>query len=138
MDIIQMARELGKAIQQDADYIAMEAARQANDEDEGLQKLIEEFSVLNVAAEREQQSATPDESKLESLGNRMQELYNTIMSNVNMARFERAKDTMDEKMNFVISILAAAVNGEDPMTFDPAAEAEHHCGGDCGCCDGCH
>lgn len=136
MDIIKLARELGAAIQQDEDYIAMESARKANDEDEELQAMIEKFSVLSAAAEYEQEKDNPNEEIMESYGQQLQELYNNIMQNVNMARFERAKDAMDEKMNYLISILAAAVNGEDPMTFEP--EEEHHCGGDCGGCSGCH
>ena len=37
MDIIEMTRELGRALQNDERYIAMMAARQASDEDEALQ-----------------------------------------------------------------------------------------------------
>ena len=40
MDIIAMARELGKAIQQDERYKRIDAAKTANDKDEELQQLI--------------------------------------------------------------------------------------------------
>ena len=138
MDIIALARELGKAIQQDEDYIAMEAARKANDEDEELQGLIGQFNLISTAAEHEQGKDQPNEQTLQGYGEQLQQLYNQIMQNVNMARFEQAKTVMDDKMNAIIAILAAAVNGEDPMTFDPDAEEEHHCGGDCSGCHGCH
>ena len=38
MDVIQMTRELGKAIQQDDRYTAYMLAKQANDNDAELQK----------------------------------------------------------------------------------------------------
>ena len=43
MDIIEMARELGKALQNDDRYIAYNLAKQVNDEDKELQKDIESF-----------------------------------------------------------------------------------------------
>ena len=38
MDIIAMARELGKAIQQDERYKRIDAAKKANDEDQSLKE----------------------------------------------------------------------------------------------------
>ena len=38
-------------------------------------------------------------------------------------------------MNHVTAMLTAAVNGEDPATYDPEAAS---CGGDCCSCGGCH
>ena len=40
MDIIEMARELGKQIQQDDRYIALRLATQSNDEDQHLQDML--------------------------------------------------------------------------------------------------
>ena len=45
MDIIAMARELGKAIQQDERYKRIDAAKKANDEDQALQDLIVKFNM---------------------------------------------------------------------------------------------
>ena len=45
MDIITMARELGKLIQQDERYKRIDAAKKANDEDEKLQELIAKFNL---------------------------------------------------------------------------------------------
>ena len=38
MDLIQLTRELGKAIQQDERYLRLQAAKQASDEDSHLQR----------------------------------------------------------------------------------------------------
>ena len=45
MDIITMARELGKLIQQDERYKRIDAAKKANDEAEKLQELIAKFNL---------------------------------------------------------------------------------------------
>ena len=45
MDIIKITRELGKAIQADERFIAYNAAKLANDNDEELQNLIGEFNL---------------------------------------------------------------------------------------------
>lgn len=135
MDVIKMAREMGKALQQDADYLAFVAAKEANDNDTELQQMIEKFNLLATTADYENSKETPDQEKLEGFNKQLQELYAAIMQNENMAAFENAKNKVDNKMNTVVAILAAAVNGEDPMTFDP--EAHHSCGGDCSHCHSC-
>lgn len=134
MDIIKMAREMGAAIQQEPEYLALCAAKQANDEDENLQKMIEEFNKLMHEGEM---LAAEEDSNIDEIGAQIQDGYDAIMNNVNMVRYNQCKDKIDAMMQKVVAILAASVNGEDPMTFDPDAEEEHHCGGDCGHCHGC-
>ena len=134
MDIIKMAREMGVAIQQEPEYLALCAAKQANDEDETLQQMIVDFNALMQEGEKK---AAEDESAIDEIGAQIQDSYDAIMSNVNMVRYNQCKDKMDAMMQKVVAILAASVNGEDPMTFDPDAQEEHHCGGDCGHCHGC-
>ena len=48
MDVIEMARELGKAIQQDERYKRIDAAKKANDEDSQLQELIVKFNLKTL------------------------------------------------------------------------------------------
>ena len=135
MDIITLARELGKAIQQDPIYAELEAAKKLNDEDFELQKLIERFGVLQQSYEYEAGKETPDEDRLSATEAQLESLYETIMGNANMARFEGAKAKMDIMMNKIVAILAASVNGDDPMTVDPDKLIhEDECGGDCDCC----
>lgn len=136
MEIIELARNLGKAIQEDPDYLELVKAREENDADPELQELIAKFNLLATSYDYEGQKEDADESKLESLGSDMEKLYAQIMGNAKMAKFTELKDIIDDKMNTIVAILAAAVNGEDPMTYDPAAE-HHHCDGDCSCCSGC-
>lgn len=135
MDLIMMAREMGKALQQDADYLAFAAAKEANDNDTELQQQIEKFNLLATTADYENGKENPDQAKIEEYNNQLQALYAAIMQNEHMVAFETAKNAVDNKMNTIVAILAAAVNGEDPMTFDP--NAHHSCGGDCSHCHSC-
>lgn len=134
MDIIKMARELGAAIQQLPEYQALCDAKIANDNDETLQKMIVDFNELMQKGEIE---AAKDDANIDEIGAQIQDSYDAIMSNINMVRYNECKDKIDSMMQYIVAILAGAVNGEDPMTFDPHEEEEHHCGGDCSCCHGC-
>ncbi|MBE6764860.1 MAG: YlbF family regulator [Ruminococcaceae bacterium] len=138
MNVIELARNLGKAIQEDPDYAKLEQTRKANDADEALQALIEKFNLLGMTMEVEAGKNEPDEARIDKLNAEMMELYSKILENETMAAFNEAKAVMDQKMDEVVAILAAAVNGEDPMTFDPNAQHSDGCGGDCSCCSGCH
>ena len=55
MDLIKMAREMGKEIQATEAYKAYEAAKKANDEDEALQNGINEFNLKRMALNQEMQ-----------------------------------------------------------------------------------
>lgn len=134
MDIITMAREMGKAIQQEEVYKKLNTAKELNDNDEALQKLIEKFNVANAAYEYEANKDNPNSQRIDELEEDLEGLYEKIMGNANMIRFEQAKADMDMLMSKVVAILAAAVNGDDPMTVDPDALISEECDGDCDCC----
>ena len=80
MDIIKMARELGKAIQEDDRYLALRLATQSNDEDQALQDMIGEFNLKRVSLNQEVQKADKDQEKLNQLDREIKELYQKIMS----------------------------------------------------------
>ena len=59
MDLIQMAREMGKAIQATAEYQRVEAARKANDEDASLQDGIGRFNLKRMEMHQSSSRSTP-------------------------------------------------------------------------------
>ena len=134
MDIIAMARELGKAIQQDERYKRIDAAKTANDKDEGLQQLIQKFNMKRseLSVEMAQENKNPE--KLNQLDRELKAVYQEVMQNPNMAEFNAAKVEVDDMMNHISTILYGAVNGEGPDTIEP----QQSCGGDCAGCAGCH
>lgn len=135
MDVITMARELGKVIQQDERYHRIDAAKKANDEDKELQVLIEDFNMKRVALNQEISKENKDQEKLTAMDKELKEVYQKVMSNPNMVEFNEAKNEIDSMMNFVTEILYASVNGEDP---DSVEEQAAGCSGNCGSCGGCH
>ncbi len=134
-DILSITRQLGAAIQQEDVYLAYQAAKAANDNDEALQALIGEFNLLRLSLNAELQK--PDEeksqSKIDELNASLQRSYNAVMENESMKQFNEAKGQMDQLTNQVTSILAMCIEGQDPETCEPAG-----CSGSCSTCGGCH
>lgn len=135
MDIIKMTRELGKTIQESAEYKAMEAAKDANDNDVELQNQIEEFNLIRGQLSTAMQAEPKDEEAIAKFDSQLKEIYTKVMGNKNMLAFNDAKQDIDKMMNGITNILMMSVNGEDPETCDVEPES---CGGSCSSCSGCH
>lgn len=134
MDIITLARELGKAIQQDECYIKMMRCAQINDEDQELQDLIGQFNLKRVDLNNEINKADKDQARVDALNNEVREIYGKLMTNPSMSAYNDAKNELDGMMDFVLQILRGSINGEDPDTI----ERNTGCTGSCGSCGGCH
>ena len=135
MDLIQMAREMGKVLQASEEYKNYEAARKANDEDQALQDGIGRFNLRRMEMSQEMQKENKDEKKLQALNEELQQIYTEVMGNPNMMAYNIAKQDLDELMQKVNAILSMCVNGEDPDTCEIP---EHGCTGSCESCGGCH
>ena len=136
MTVIEAARTLGKALQADERYIAYTKAKEANDADEGLQELIGEFNLIRQNAALENGKDPVDTEKVKELNVKMQEAYEKVMSNENMALFTVAKQGMDTLMSEINTILTYSVEGMDPETC-PTAPPSADCTGSCSTCGGC-
>lgn len=135
MDVISLARELGKAIQADPRYTGYIVARDANDADEELQKMIKDFNLLRMQLNQEMsKTENKDNEKIAELNQKVRALYAQIMTNSNMSKYNEAKGEMDRMLDMINNIITLSANGEDPET----CEAEHHCTGSCSTCGGCH
>lgn len=134
MDIITMARELGKEIQKDQRYLRLVAARETNDADQNLQELIEKFNLKRVELSSAINSEERDVDKLTQLDKELKDLYQEVMNNEHMIEFNAAKHELDEVVSFVNQIIMGSVNGEDPDFI----EKQVGCGGNCASCGGCH
>lgn len=135
MDIIELTRELGKALQQEQSFVNMRLARQQSDEDESLQQAIGEFNLKRMAINNEAQKENRSEETIKRLNEEFRQVYEKIMQNENMQRYNEAKTEFDALLQRITGIIGLCADGEDPETceYDPAA-----CGGDCSSCAGCH
>ena len=129
MNTIELARELGRAIQAEESYKNVTLAGEAIDADAELTALIAQF-----AQKRDLISETTEKTELEKLDTELTELYSKIMENPKMITFEEAKHEFGHLMDRVLAIVTKSADGEDPATAEP----DHHdCHGDCCSCHDC-
>lgn len=135
MDIIEITRQLGRALQSEQAYIDMRLASQESDEDEALQQLIGEFNLKRMAINNEAQKEDRSEDTLQRLNGELRDVYAQIMSNEHMIAYNNAKGEFDALLQRITGIIGLCADGENPDTcdYDPSS-----CGGDCSSCGGCH
>ena len=129
MDIIELARDLGKKIQEDDRFIAMHVASQQCDADEALQNMIGEFNLKRMAINNEAQKEDRSEETLRTLNDELRAVYAEIMQNPNMAAYNNAKNELDALVQRVTTVITMSADGEDPDTCDCDSCAS--CGGGC-------
>ena len=134
MKVIELTRELGKAIQADERYIRFEKARVANDNDVDLQNAIGNFNIKRMELEQAVSKEPKDEEAVKNLNEELRKLYGEIMSSKGMVEYNTAKALLDQLVNEVNTIITKSLDGEDPET----CEAEEGCTGSCSTCGGCH
>ena len=137
MEILELARKLGAAIQQDERYEKLMAARRNNDGDEELQKMIGEFNLIRMALDKAMSGEEQDDGKIMKCNNDMRELYGRIMLPPTMQAYNAAKSEMDSLMQDIDSVLEQCAAGADPETAVPLHEHDG-CSGHCESCGGCH
>lgn len=132
MDVITMARDLGRALQQEDAYIVWQEAQRTADADAELQKLIGEFNLKRMIINDEAGKKDRDQEKLTKANKEMREVYSQIMSNENMIAYNDAKSAFDAILNRVNAIIQQCAQGADPDTADAV-----DCTGSCSTCGGC-
>ena len=133
MDIMEMTRELGKALQNDDRYIAYSLSKQACDNDEELQKQISSFDDLRSQLNTEIIKEDTDTDKIKELDQNIKDTYQKIMSNRNMVVFTGAQSALESLVSNINQIITLCANGEDPATCEPSTG----CSGSCATCGGC-
>lgn len=134
MDIVTMARDLGKALQQDDKYVAYHLAKEQADSDTALQETIGAFNLKKMELQNEISSAEKSQEKLTALDTQLKELYTSIMANPKMAAFNTTKAELEKVVNFVQQIVTDSANGDNPDSIEEASG----CSGSCASCGGCH
>ncbi|MBR6242862.1 MAG: YlbF family regulator [Ruminococcus sp.] len=133
MDVIELTRELGKAIQQDDRYIAYTLAKQVNDDDKELNADIEKFTNLRLELTNVMSCEDKDTDKIKQLDEDIKATYKKIMNNKNMIVFNAAQKALEDLISNVNQIISLCANGEDPETCQPSSG----CTGSCATCGGC-
>lgn len=133
MDIIALAREIGKEIQKDERFLRAHVAMQAANEDEQLQGLIGQYNIKRDLLENELREQNRDDDKVKVYQQELNGLYVSIMKNEKMAAYNEARGDFDVLIRRVNAIIEQSANGEDPETADYIES----CAGNCSACSGC-
>ena len=134
MNVIEKARELGTAIQQDERFIRYAKARLANDSDKDLQDAIGQFNIFRMELDREVSSDDKNDDKVKELNEKLRKVYSDIMSSPAMVEYNTAKAELDNMVNEANVIISKCIDGEDPDACDTSSA----CTGSCASCGGCH
>lgn len=136
MNVIELARQLGVALQADERFKTFTVAKENNDNDAELQEKIAQFNELRRQLNVEMSKDEKDADAMKKLDTDIKNLYTEIMERPSMVEYNTAREAMDKLLNSVNFIITMAANGEDPMTCPE--EQPHSCSGSCASCGGCH
>ena len=125
--VMELAIALGQAIKEDERIKKMEAAKAAFDSDKEIQSLILEYNTQRVALGEEYKKDTQDKEFIEVINKRIDELYNSIVSNEVFIAYNATQDEVNKFMNEVNGEITFQITGERPCTHDCSS-----CHSDCG------
>ena len=135
MEIINFAKQLGKMLQEEEDYINFRIAQQNVEADESLQGKINEFNNQKIMLNQEMAKENFDKEIVNKLNDDLRKNYEIIMQDEKMIKFNEAKQKFDGLIIRISSIINKAAEGNDPFAED--FEEESGCTGSCAHCSGC-
>jgi len=138
MSIESALRELGKEIQKDERFAALQAAARANDADESLQQKMQEMQLITLKYQQEaEKGEEASQEKIASLQEDYQKMYTEIMSNENMQKYSAAASEMEQMAQYISGMIGLFFDGQDAETCE-LPKPEDGCTHNCSTCGGCH
>ena len=116
MEIFELAKKLGEAIKADSRLVEFEEAKKAYESDEALQADLREYEVQQQALQNEMLKDDKDTMTIEVINERINVLYNQIVTNPSFLRLNQLQVEVNELMNEVNNAITCAITGEDPKT----------------------
>ena len=116
MEIFELAKLLGEAIKKDIRLIEFEEAKKAYENDEELQNALKEYEVQQQALQSEMIKEDKDGFTIDSINERINTLYDNIVTNPSFLRLNQLQVEVNELMNEVNNTITCAITGEDPKT----------------------
>ena len=127
-NVFELAIVLGKALKKDPRMVRMDEARKAYEQDETMTALMTEYEVQQKAMQNIATGESFEPQMMEMIQNRINELYEQIMSHPVYVELNAAQEAVNELMNAVNNTITFAITGEMPS----------NCTHDCSTCGGCH
>ncbi len=128
MGIFELAAQLGKTLKEDKRLVALEAARKAYEEDAQVAQLMTEYEVQQKAISYEATKEERSEELLKMIQDRIDAIYDKIVSTDVYKALEKAQNDVNELMEMVNNTITFNISGEQPSG----------CAHDCSKCGGCH
>ena len=116
MEIFELAKKLGEAIRADHRLVEFEEAKKAYETDEALQADLREYEVQQQALQSEMIKDDKDTMTIEVINERINVLYQQIVTNPSFLRLNQLQVEVNELMNEVNNTITCAITGEDPKT----------------------
>ena len=135
MEILELARKIGAALQNDERYKTYVEAQADCDNDASLQEVIGKFNLERMNLDAELAKDDKDQDKINELNGSLRNTYGEVMMHPAMVEYNKAKTDLDSIVNQINGIIGLCLNGEDPETCELP---ESDCGGSCSSCSGCH
>ena len=130
MSIESALRELGKEIQKDERFIALQAAAKVNDADENLQQQMQEMQLISLKYQQEaEKGEEASQERIQKFQEDYQKLYTEIMAGENMQNYSSAASEMEKMAQYISGMIGLFFDGQDAETCElPPQDA----------CGGCH
>lgn len=136
MSLESTLRELGKEIQADPRFAALQAAASVNDADNALQEKMQELQLISLKYQQEAgKGDEADKERIEELQKDYQKLYEEIMQTESMQQYSAAAAQMEEMAQYISKMIGLFFDGQDPATCEIPQD---NCTHDCCTCGGCH
>ena len=136
MSLESALRELGKEIQADPRFEALQKAAKVNDADENLQSQMQEMQLITLKYQQEaEKGEEASQERIAELQQEYQDLYTKVMDGENMKNYSAAAAEMEQMAQYISQKIGLFFDGQDPATCEiPASDCTH----DCCTCGGCH
>ena len=137
MSIESALRELGKEIQKDERFIALQAAAKVNDADESLQQQMQEMQLISLKYQQEaEKGEEASQERIQKFQEDYQKLYTEIMAGGKMQNYSSAASEMEKMAQYISGMIGLFFDGQDAETCElPPQDACTH---NCSTCGGCH
>ena len=122
MEIFELAKLLGEEIKKDRRMIEFEEAKKEYENCVEIQSALKEYEVQQQALQVEMMKEERDTFTIDSINERINELYEQIVTNPAFVRINQLQLEVNDLMNEVNNTITCAITGEDPK-----AACTHNC-----------
>lgn len=135
-NLIDMARELGREIQANEEYIDFRIKQQNLDCNAEIQEHLKNFNSKKNEINQEISKENCDNTKIDLLNKEIAEIYKNINSNPVMIEYNLSKERFNQILQKISLVINKSAEGIDPYMIK-VNDDHNDCTGSCYSCEGC-